>query len=211
MKNYQNKYTMSIKRVIIESDCRLEAVLNEKNNGSGVVICHPHPLYGGSMDNNVVDAVEKGFSEKGFTTLKFNFRGVGASSGHYDEGNGEVNDVLSASTYLKNLLKEDAHIVLAGYSFGAWVCSRAAKKMKDIKTMFIVAYPFSFYDPAPLKGFSGRIFFVGGKYDDIAPVEPLLKLYRDLPTVEKYLKIIESDHFFFRKEREIVEFIKENI
>lgn len=202
---------MSTKRVIIESEYRLEAVLNEKNNGSGVVICHPHPLYGGSMDNNVVDAIERGFSEKGFTTLKFNFRGVGASSGYYDEGNGEVRDVMAASNYLKKILKEDAHIVLAGYSFGAWVCSRAALKMGDIKTLFIVAYPFSFYDPAPLKEFSGSIFFVGGKYDDIAPVEPLLELYRELPMVEKYLKIIETDHFFFRKESEITRFIKENI
>ncbi|MCX8111475.1 MAG: hypothetical protein N3D15_09560 [Syntrophorhabdaceae bacterium] len=202
---------MSTKRVIIESDYRLEALINEKNNGSGVVICHPHPLYGGCMDNNVVNAIERGFSEKGFTTLKFNFRGVGASSGYYDDGIGEVQDVIAAAAYLKKLLKEDAHIMLAGYSFGAWVCTRAAMKMGDIKIMFIVAYPFSVYDSAPLKEFSGRIFFVGGKYDDLAPVEPLLKLYKELPIVEKYLKIIETDHFFFRKETEIIQFIKENI
>ncbi len=202
---------MSTKRVIIDSDYPLEAILNFKNNDSGVVICHPHPLYGGSMHNNVVDAIEKGFSEKGYTTLKFNFRGVGRSKGNYEDGIGEIKDVKAAITYMQNALKQNAHIVLAGYSFGAWVSSMAAIDIKDIETLFIIAYPFSFYDPEPLKAFRGRIFLIAGKYDDIAPAEPHLKLYKELPMVEKYIKIIESDHFFLRKEEEIIHFIKENV
>ncbi len=200
---------MSTKRVIIDSDYPLEGILNEKNNDSGVVICHPHPLYGGSMHNNVVDAIEKGFSEKGLTTLRFNFRGVEGSGGAYEEGIGETKDVMAAVAYLKDTLKQDATIILAGYSFGAWVSSMASLKLKDIQTMFIVAYPFSFYDSTPLKQFKGKICFVGGKFDDIAPVEPLLRLYKDLPLVEKFIKIIDSDHFFIGKESEIRQFIKE--
>ncbi|HBE45275.1 MAG TPA: hypothetical protein DDW17_07480, partial [Deltaproteobacteria bacterium] len=80
---------MSIQRVTIQSDYPLEGILHENNRNAGVVICHPHSLYGGSMFNNVVDALEQGFSAKGFTTLKFNFRGVGKSEGVYDEGKGE--------------------------------------------------------------------------------------------------------------------------
>jgi len=79
---------MSIKRVLIQSDDRLEGVLREGSGNRGVVICHPHPLYGGSMQNNVVSALEQGFFRAGFSTLKFNFRGVGGSSGEYDEGAG---------------------------------------------------------------------------------------------------------------------------
>ncbi len=200
---------MSIKRVQIGSKLKLDAVLKEQETKKGVVICHPHPLYGGSMNNNVVNALENGFYERGFTTLKFNFRGVGRSEGVYDEGIGEMDDVICAVNFLKETLKDNASILLAGYSFGAWVSIRAALELEGIDSIFIVAYPFSVYDSSPLKQFKGKMVFVAGKYDDIAPVEPLLELYKDLPLTEKNLKIIESDHFFFGKENEITEFIKE--
>ncbi len=93
VKTYQNKWVVSTKRVVIEGEERLEGVLREGTGKGGGVICHPHPLYGGSMWNNVVDAVEMGFFRAGFTTLKFNFRGVGGSTGRYDEGAGETRDV----------------------------------------------------------------------------------------------------------------------
>lgn len=201
---------MSTKRVAIESDYTLEGILNEKDSNKGVIICHPHPLYGGSMHNNVVDAIEEGFSEKGFTTLKFNFRGVGASGGFYDDGEGEVKDVLSAKGFLEKILGEDSYIVLAGYSFGAWICSRAAIKTKNVKSLFIVAYPLSFYDSSPLRQFNGKMHFIAGTFDDIAPVDPLLMVYKELPIIEKYLKIIATDHFFGGKEDEIIDFIKDN-
>lgn len=199
---------MSIKRLYLGSKLKLDAVLNEQKGEKGAVICHPHPLYGGSMHNNVVDAIERGFFERGFTTLKFNFRGVGRSEGSYDEGIGEVEDVICAVDFLKDTIKDGARIILAGYSFGAWVVARAALKL-DVDSMFVVAYPFSVYDPSPLKEFKGKICFVAGKYDDIAPVEPLLNLYSNLPQIEKNLKIIDSDHFFLGQEEGITQFIKE--
>ncbi|MCX7965195.1 MAG: hypothetical protein N2596_01020 [Syntrophorhabdaceae bacterium] len=200
---------MSTKRVYIGSKVKLEGILNEQKSKKGVVICHPHPLYGGSMHNNVVNAIEKGFYESDYTTLKFNFRGVGGSNGEYEEGIGEVEDVISAVEFLKDTLKDGASIVLAGYSFGAWVAVRAVRKIEGIDSLFIVAYPFSFYDSSPFKHIKGKICFIAGKYDEIAPVEPLLNLYRELPLIEKNLKIIESDHFFLGREDEITEFIKE--
>ena len=87
---------MSIERVSIQSLNVIEGVLKRNGSDKGVVICHPHPLYGGNMNNNVVDAIEYGFSERGFTTLKFNFRGVGLSGGCYDEGDGEVDDLAAS-------------------------------------------------------------------------------------------------------------------
>jgi len=200
---------MSTKRVYIGSQPKLDAILNDQDDKKGVVICHPHPLYGGSMHNNVVNAMEKGFYERGFTTLRFNFRGVGRSEGIYDEGEGEIDDVVCAVNFLKDTLKDNASIILAGYSFGAWVSIRAALKIEGIDSIFIVAYPFSVYDPSLLKQFKGKMWFVAGKYDEIAPVEPLINIYKELPLIEKNLKIIESDHFFLGKEEEITQFIKE--
>jgi uncharacterized protein len=203
---------VSIQRVIVPAESPLEGVLHESGKRAGVVICHPHPLYGGSMNNNVVDAIESGFSAREFTTLRFNFRGVGGSAGDYDEGEGEVKDVVAAVAFLKQHIDGDGSVVLAGYSFGAWMASRAAAKIEqDVAALFLVAYPFAFYKADELMRFSKRIYLIGGEYDDISPVDSLLKVYKELPVVEKNLKVIPTDHFYGGKEGEIVEFIKENI
>ena len=76
---------MSIERVSFHSDQSLEGLLRPQSQKAGVVICHPHPLYGGNMYNNVVSAIEDGYAAQGFSTLIFNFRGVGSSQGEYDE------------------------------------------------------------------------------------------------------------------------------
>ncbi len=202
---------MSTKRVVIESDERLEGVLQEGAGNKAVVICHPHPLYGGSMSNNVVDAIENGFFQAGFTTLKFNFRGVGASTGGYAEGDGEVRDALAAYDFLKQRMGADGHMILAGYSFGAWICSKAAAEIRDPvpATLFLVAYPFAFYSVDELGHFSGTMYLVGGSLDDISPLDNLLAFYKELKA-EKYLKVLPSSHFFEGREKEIAGFIVEN-
>ena len=202
---------MSIKRVSIASDFQLEGILRENGKEAGVVICHPHPLYGGSMQNNVVDAIDNGFFGKGFTTLRFNFRGVGKSSGEYDEGEGEIKDVISSVEFLKENINEGAYVVLAGYSFGAWVASRAEASLKDVNALFLVSYPFAFYKTEELSQFRKDIYFIGGEHDDVSPVDSLLKFYKDLPVVDKSIKIITTDHFYWGKEKEIEEFIRENV
>jgi len=198
---------MSIKRVSIASDFGLEGILRENKNKAGVVICHPHPLYGGCMDNNVVDAIDDGFFKKGFTTLRFNFRGVGMSGGAYDGGKGEVRDVLASLAFLKEKMDDDAIFVLAGYSFGAWIVSMAALAAENISSIFIVSYPFTSYSTEAMNQFRGQMFFTGGMYDEISPVDSLLKFYKAMPVVDKYLKIIPTDHFYRGKEKEIEEFI----
>lgn len=200
---------MSIKRVVIEGACKLEGVLNENSKKGGVVICHPHPLYGGDMHNNVVSAIEEGFAGKGFTTLRFNFRGVGGSTGFYGNGNGEVEDLVDASEFIKEQIDEDGAFMLAGYSFGAWICSMAAPKMDRLDGLFLVSYPFTFYESGILKKYEGTIFLVGGESDDIGPISQLMHVYKAMPTTHKSLKIIPTDHFYLGKEREITDFIKE--
>jgi len=200
---------MSIKRVVIEGACKLEAVLNENSKKGGVVICHPHPLYGGDMYNNIVGAIEEGFAGKGFTTLRFNFRGVGSSTGFYGNGSGEVEDLVDAVDFLKDQIDKDGMIILAGYSFGAWICSMAAPKMDRLDGLFLVSYPFAFYESALLKKYEGTIFLVGGELDDIGPISQLMDVYKTMPTIQKSLKIIPTDHFYWGKEEEIRDFITE--
>ena len=202
---------MSIERVTIESDYSLEGLMRKKSPRAGVVICHPHPLYGGDMRNSVVEAIEKGFSGQGYSTLTFNFRGVGRSKGEYDEGEGEVRDALAALNFLKGHLDDGAYIMLAGYSFGAWIISRAAMKEETFDGLFLVSFPFVVYKSDYLKQFDKKIYFVGGTDDDIAPLDDLMNCYRELTITEKYLKVITTTHFYPGKESEITDFIKENV
>ncbi len=200
---------MSTKRVTIEGEEKLEGVLREGAGNGRAVICHPHPLYGGSMSNNVVEAVEEGFSECGYATLKFNFRGVGGSTGRYGEGEGETKDVAAAASFLRNAAQGDGPLILAGYSFGAWVCARAAATVGAAAGLFLVAYPFSVYDTKDLVAFRGKVWFVGGAHDDISPLDALMDVYRQART-EKAIKVVPSSHFFEGCEGQIKDFILEN-
>lgn len=202
---------MSIERVTIESDQSIEGLLRRQSRKAGVVVCHPHPLYGGNMYNNVVSAIEDGYAAQGFTTLIFNFRGVGDSKGEYDEGDGEVRDATAAYRVLKEQLDDDAHITLAGYSFGAWVISRSALEIDNFDSLFLVSFPCLIYKYDHLKAFSKEILIVGGTYDDIAPMDDLYELYKSLTTLDKHLKVINTTHFYAGKETELIDFIKETI
>ena len=100
------------------------------NNSPTVIICHPHPQFGGSMNNNIVFALEQQFLKSGFSTLAFNFRGVGKSQGKYDEMRGETKDVISALHYIsKNELADTNNICVAGYSFGGLMALYAVSKI----------------------------------------------------------------------------------
>jgi uncharacterized protein len=93
---------------------------------AGVVLCHPHPLYGGDMDNPVVGAAAEACAGLGLATLRFNFRGVGGSRGAWDEGHGEQEDVRATLTLLRQRLPAATRLALAGYSFGASMSARVA-------------------------------------------------------------------------------------
>lgn len=202
---------MSIERVTIESDKSLEGLLRFQSKKAGVIVCHPHPLYGGNMYNNVVSAIEDGYAAQGFTTLIFNFRGVGDSQGDYDEGDGEVRDAIAAYRTLLSHLDEDAYITLAGYSFGAWVISRSALELTKFDSLFLVSFPCLIYKYEHFKQLNKEIIIVGGTYDDIAPIDDLYELYNHLTTKDKHLKVINTTHFYAGKETELIDFIKETI
>src|SRR5271169_6313902 len=129
-------------------DLTLEGLLaNPGENSPAAVVCHPHPLYGGSMFNNVVEAMLAAMWQAGYATLRFNFRGVGASEGEHDGGPGEVDDAVAAMAFLlaqPGVRKEDA--VMAGYSFGAMAAVSAGFERAELARIVAVALPLAMAD-----------------------------------------------------------------
>ncbi|HYQ90736.1 MAG TPA: alpha/beta fold hydrolase, partial [Candidatus Competibacteraceae bacterium] len=123
---------------------QLEGLLSPAFGDKGVVIAHPHPLYGGDMNNNVVETLARVYRQYGFTTLRFNFRGVGGSQGSYDEGEGEQEDIKAALDYLLDQGK--IRLDLAAYSFGAWVSALARTAQDKVQRLILVAPPVDFCD-----------------------------------------------------------------
>jgi len=175
----------------------IEGLLNMQGGERGVVITHPHPLYGGTMHNQVVETLVMIYQDKGFSTLRFNFRGAGDSEGSYDHGKGEKEDVRSALRYLYDNGKKQ--LDLAGYSFWAWVNAMITNPESMLSGMIMISPPVTFLDFSFLS-FNPKIEAVvtGGKDDIAAVVRIRSLLYTWNP--EARLEVIEgADHFYSGK------------
>lgn len=196
---------MSEKPIVFETKgLKLEGMLEELQGEKGVVISHPHPLYGGSMHNNVVRAVAKAYRQQGYSTLRFNFRGVGLSEGNYCNGHGEKEDVRAA---LKSLGKTE--VDLAGYSFGAWVNALGLEEFDDARRLIMVSPPVSFIDFGFLKHSPKITLIICGTRDDIAEykkVERMLLRWND----QAVFRVVQgADHFYSGYEEELIDIVGE--
>jgi uncharacterized protein len=161
----------------------------------GVVVSHPHPLYGGDMDNPVVDRIVEVCTARGIATLRFNFRGVGASSGRHDDGHGEQEDVRASLAHLQDVLGAGARVALAGYSFGAAMAAAVATTV-PVAGLALVAPPMRVADIQRPSACAGPIVVVAGAEDQYCPAPALEALRAMLP--EATVIVIEgADHFFF--------------
>jgi alpha/beta superfamily hydrolase len=186
---------------------QIEGLLEDLSGDKSVVITHPHPLYGGDMNNNVVDAVRRVFKEKGYSTLRFNFRGVGQSGGSHDNGISEQDDVKGALQYLSDLGK--TRITLAGYSFGAWVSALALETLDQVERLVMVSPPIHFMDFAFLKYNPKIQLVIAGTEDEFGQVSMIKEM---IPTwnPEATLKVIQgADHFYIGKTQEIQKILNE--
>jgi alpha/beta superfamily hydrolase len=194
--NKEEKITFS------SGDLSLEGLLSRGESDRGVVISHPHPLYGGEMRNHVVGVIQEVFGGKDWTTLRFNFRGVGRSQGEYDEGVGEQEDVCAAVRYLEELgIKE---IFLAGYSFGAWVNAQAALGHPEVAGSVLVAPPLAMMDFSFLKDDRQTRLVIAGERDDYGPVEEILEMAEKMNPSPPVKIISGADHFFSGSTTELV-------
>jgi len=166
---------------------------------AGLVMCHPHPLYGGDMHNPVVIRAAEVAQAAGVATLRFNFRGAGGSEGTHDRGAGEQDDVRAALAALGAEVPPGRPIGLGGYSFGAWVAAQVA--MGDappaLAALGLVAPPLGMQD----WGFARPVrqpLLVAGTRDSYCPVDALRALAERLPGAETAI-VDGADHFFFGK------------
>jgi uncharacterized protein len=202
---------MKEERVVFTSgELRLEGLLAEPAAGrdaSAALVCHPHPLYGGSMHNNVVEAIVAALHQHGFLTLRFNFRGVGASEGAHDAGRGEVNDALAALSFVSHRSTAPLRgATLAGYSFGARVALLAASRASEIERLILVALPLA-ADEATFEGLSNkRTLLIAGDRDPFCPEAKLIEIGRRLEGCETRI-IRGADHFFAGREGELADAI----
>ncbi len=179
-------------------------IANPGGDAPAAVVCHPHPMYGGSMYNNVVDAMLAALWQAGYATLRFNFRGVGGSEGEHDGGPGEVDDAIAAMAYLRaqpGVRKEGA--VMAGYSFGAMVALSAGYERAEIARIVAVAMPLAMADARIPDGASKPVILVSGERDSYSPVAGLQALRAKIGDAARLEIVAGTDHFFGGREAEL--------
>jgi alpha/beta superfamily hydrolase len=177
---------------------RLEAIYRDLQDPAAIaVICHPHPLGGGTLHNKVVFRAARGLEAANVATLRFNFRGVGASGGRHDEGQGEVDDVNAAIDWARRKLP-GKKLIVGGFSFGSWVATRAACEIPDVAAIFLIGTPVNKYDFDYLRHCEKPMLFVHGTQDEHGDVAKLEKL---IPTVRNAESVIitGADHFFTKQ------------
>lgn len=123
---------------------KVTPVQDQRVPSAVAIICHPHPLHGGTMENKVVTTLERAYRELGISVIRFNFRGVGASAGQFDDGVGELEDLLAVIAWL-NEQTSDCRLYLAGFSFGSAMAAAAAYRVKKLEHLLLVAPPIERY------------------------------------------------------------------
>lgn len=190
----------------------LEAILKKPaGEARGVaLVCHPHPLGGGTMHNKVVFRAAAGLVDAGMTTLRFNFRGVGASTGTHNEIEGGVEDVADALNYLKTNYPEQP-ITLAGFSFGSRTGMEVGVRDDSVVRLISIGSPVDKYDYDFLIGETKPILFLHGNEDEFGSIDKLRKLVDKVSlTAEAELKVFEHcGHFFDEHLNELRQAVKD--
>lgn len=169
-------------------------------NAPLALILHPSPEHGGTMNNKITYTMFQNFVERGFSTLRFNFRGVGRSQGMFDRGEGELSDAAAALDWMQEINQNAPYVWVAGFSFGAWIGMQLLMRRPEIQGFVSVAppanmYDFSFLAPCPTSG----LIIQGGR-DDVVQ-ETTVEKFVDKVQMQKgisidYRVIPEANHFF---------------
>ncbi len=180
-------------------------------NAPIAIILHPHPQFGGTMNNPVVYNMYYQFVNRGFSVLRFNFRGVGRSQGSFDHGTGELSDAAAALDWAQSVNPDARACWIAGFSFGAWIGMQLLMRRPEVEGFISVAapanlYDFSFLAPCPSSG-----IFVHGDKDSVVPTSALATLVEKLKTQKGIVieqQIVEgANHFFDGRTDELMEVI----
>jgi alpha/beta superfamily hydrolase len=167
----------------------------EKERSAWGIVCHPHPLHGGTMHNKVVTTLSKTFQGLGVPTVRFNFRGVGRSEGQFDHGEGEMDDLLAVIAWVQQLGVKN-EIWLAGFSFGSYVAARAATRI-PVNKLVTVAPPVQHFPMASLPPITSHPWvLVQGELDDVVPAKEVLAWAEERDPKPVILRFPKAGHFF---------------
>jgi alpha/beta superfamily hydrolase len=192
---------MQEERIFFSSgDLRLEGLYSNNPGNNGVVITHPHPQMGGNMFNNVVDTLVQAFNNRYYSTLRFNFRGVGRSEGYYDNRRGEGKDVVAAWDYLA--AKEKTNILMAGYSFGAVVIMDVFARLDAFADFVLVSPLFNTEYLKVSNKNKKRGLIICGEEDQFCKVAGLQKWTEENDF--HFITIKGADHFYQGMEGSII-------
>lgn len=189
---------------------RLEASLWTTKHAAGelaAVVCHPHPLYGGTMHNKVVFRVARSLHRLGLPVLRFNFRGAGLSEGEHDGGRGEADDVRSALNFLAEEFP-GCEIVLPGFSFGAWVGLRVGCADPRVTELIGLGLPVNSSDLSYLRECPKPKLFLHGSRDQHGDAEKVRRMVKESPEPKRLVMIEGADHFFAGKLERVAEAIE---
>jgi alpha/beta superfamily hydrolase len=182
-------------------------------NAPIAIILHPHPQFGGTMNNPVIYHLYYTFANRGFSVLRFNFRGVGRSQGSFDHGQGELSDAAAALDWAQATNPDARACWIAGFSFGAWIGMQLLMRRPEVEGFISVAAPASLYDfsflaPCPSSG-----LFVHGDKDAVVPTTAVAQLVEKLKTqkgivIEQQI-VRGANHFFDGKVEQLMEVVGE--
>ena len=192
---------------------RLEALLDEPVGTAealraAVVFAHPHPQYGGTLHTKVVYQAAKAFSRIGCAVLRFNFRGVGASAGRFDEGIGEADDFDAALHFMHDRYAP-ARLWAGGFSFGSWIALTVGAADPNVSTLIGIAPPLSHYDFEAVRSSGKPKFFIQGERDEICPLKEMREFYARCAEPKELVVIDAADHLFDGKTSEVGEAIED--
>ena len=176
----------------------LEALLEEPEDRSpveAVLVCHPHPLYGGTMHNKVVHKIARGARRSGCVVLRFNFRGVNLSQGEHAHGVGEIEDARAAMNWLRKRHPELPYSI-AGFSFGARVALSLGCGLIDVRRILAVGFPTRRPDLNLLSNCTIPKWFIQSTHDEHGPMEELEHVFAAAAAPKKLFRVQAEDHFF---------------
>lgn len=160
-----------------------------------VVVCHPHPVHGGTMDNKVVTTLMRSYRDLGVRVVSFNFRGVGRSQGSFDQGRGELEDLRAVILWAQEAYPQ-SKLLLAGFSFGSAMAAQASHDLPGLRHLLLVAPPVERYDYDHGGQFDCPLAIVIGARDELVDVAGVRRWAAGLQTPARYIEYPEAGHFF---------------
>lgn len=161
------------------------------------IICHPHPLYGGTMNNKVVSTLHRTFRDLGLMTIRFNFRGIGQSQGEYGHAKGEVEDLFAVYQWVKKTYPKHT-IWLAGFSFGSYIAAQLANN-QPVQKLISIAPPVNHFDFTSLNKINCPWLIIQGIDDEVVPTKMVRDWQNQTSIPTTYIEIANATHFFHGK------------